>query len=289
MATSGIELVGGAVQRFAAFSDAGVGGNPAGVLLDADALADGEMQQIATDIGFSETAFVTGPIEQGGQPISVRFFSPAGEVDFCGHATIATAVAIGELGGFGGYRVDTKVGIVEVKAARDGDAVMGTLRSPEIGCTPLDEVLLDQLLASLGWSSSDLAAGLPPAIGLAGNRHPVVVATDLHRLATLAYDFETLQRLCRSQDWVTVQLVVETGVGSWRSRNPFPWGGVVEDPATGAAAAALAGYLRALGRAAVGDSFVIYQGVEMGRPSRIEVEVGERSALISGRVDRIPD
>lgn len=277
------------VLPFVAFTDSGTGGNPAGVVLDAADLSDSQMQQVATEVGYSETAFVTGPIERDDRPISVRFFSPAGEVDFCGHATIATAVAIGEATGFGDYRLHTKVGIVEVTAGRDGDATVGTLRSPEIGCSALDETLLDELLASLGWSSSDLAAELPPAIGLAGNRHPVVVVKDLHRLATLSYDFASLQRLCRTQNWVTVQLVVEAGVGNWRSRNPFPWGGVVEDPATGAAAAAFAGYLQALGRAAVGDSFVIHQGVEMGRPSRIEVEVGERFALIGGRVDRITD
>lgn len=90
-----------------------------------------------------------------------------------------------------------------------------------------------------------------------------------------------------AHDWITVQLVVATGHQTWRARDPFPWGGVVEDPATGAAAAAFAGYLRVHGRATTGDTLVITQGVEMGRPSRIDVELLERAALISGRATPI--
>ncbi len=143
------------------------------------------------------------------------------------------------------------------------------------------------MLAALGWSSDDLDPGLPPAIGFRGNRHPVLVAGNLHRLATLSYDFVSLQRIGRAHDWVTVQLVAATGPGTWRARDPFPWGGVVEDPATGAAAAAFAGYLRSRRRAATGDTFVVKQGVEMGRFSRIEVELLERAALVSGHAVRI--
>jgi PhzF family phenazine biosynthesis protein len=84
-------------------------------------------------------------------------------------------------------------------------------------------------------------------------------------------------------------MAASTGRGAWRARDPFPWGGVVEDPATGAAAAAFAGYLRAHGRAVTGDTFVITQGVEMGRPSRIEVELLDRAARISGSAAPIED
>lgn len=113
----------------------------------------------------------------------------------------------------------------------------------------------------------------------------MLVVGDLRRPATLVYDFASLQRLCREHDRVTVQLVAATGQGLWQARAPFPWGGVVEDPA--AAAAAFAGYLRSHGRASTGDTFMVEQGVEMGRPSRIEVEMLERAALVSGHTVRI--
>ena len=275
------------VERYSAFSDDPDGGNPAGVVLDAAQVSASRMQGIAADIAYSETAFVTGPIGRD-VPIPIRYFAPQGEVDFCGHATIATAVAIGATVGQGAYTLSTKVGPVGVVARLDGTRTIGTLRSPAIDCFPLEPELLSQLLDGLYWSVHDLDPDLPPAVGFGGNRHPVLVVRDVDRLRTLSYDFEALQRLCREQNWVTLHLVAEVGPGRWRARDSFPWGGVVEDPATGAAAAAFAGYLRSRGRATTGDSFVITQGVEMGRPSRIEVELDDDAALVSGAAVRIP-
>lgn len=282
------------IERFAAFSDSPDGGNPAGVVLDAGRLTAEQMQQIAADVGYSETAFLTGPIQRaaddGGPLVPIRYFAPEGEVDFCGHATIATAVALCESVGEGSYTLGTRVGPVAITGCRRGGRTLGTLRSPAVTCLPLEPHLLSELLEALQWSERDLDPTLPPAIGFGGNRHPVLVARELARLETLAYDFPTLQRLSREQGWVTVHLVVPTGPGRWRARDPFPWGGVVEDPATGAAAAAFAGYLREHAGASAGDRFVITQGVEMGRPSTIEVEVLEDAASVSGAATRIrPD
>jgi hypothetical protein len=87
------------------------GGNPAGVVLDASQLTERDMQRVAAEVGYSETAFVTGPIQgEGAAVIPVRYFAPEGEVDFCGHATIATAAAIGQLAGAGIFTLQTKVG-----------------------------------------------------------------------------------------------------------------------------------------------------------------------------------
>ena len=274
------------VERYAAFTDDPDGGNPAGVVLNAAHLPPFQMQRIASEIGYSETAFVTGPIGRH-VPIPIRYFAPEGEVDFCGHATIATAVAIGATVGLGAYTLSTNVGPVGIVARLEGTRTIGTLRSPAVDCFPLEQGLLSQLLDGLHWSVQDLDPELPPAVGFGGNLHPVLVLRDLDRLQRLSYDFDALQRLCREHNWVTLQLVAAVGPGQWRARDPFPWGGVVEDPATGAAAAAFAGYLRSLGRVATGDSFVITQGVEMGRPGRIEVELLDAAALVSGAAARI--
>jgi PhzF family phenazine biosynthesis protein len=274
------------VERFAAFSDDPEGGNPAGLVRKGASLGAQEMQRIAAALGYSETAFVTGPIRRD-TTIPVRYFAPEREVDFCGHATIAAAVAIGESEGYGAYTLSTRAGPVEITAHRDGARTVGTLRSPPTDCLPLDQHLTGQLLDALGWSAHDLDDALPPAIGYAGNKHPVLVVGNLRRLETLSYDFAALQRLCRAHEWITVHLVAATGPGTWRARDPFPWGGVIEDPATGAAAAAFAGYLRAHDQAAEGDTFVITQGVEMGRPSTITVELTDQAALVSGAATRI--
>lgn len=274
------------IVRFAAFSDDPDGGNPAGVVLDASTLTGAQMQAIAAEVGYSETAFVTDPIVAG-QAMAVRFFAPEGEVDFCGHATLATAVALGEHPGPGSYVLLTKVGPVEVTAGRDGERMVGSLRSPPVSCFTLTASLKAALLACMGWTDADLDPRFPPQVGFGGNLHPVLVTRDLARLETLEYDFAALQQLCRAQNWITVQVVAATGVGQWRARNPFPWGGVVEDPATGAAAAAFAGYLQGQDALRQGDTFVITQGVEMGRPSRIVVTLSEQVALISGSAVRI--
>ncbi|MGC5585851.1 PhzF family phenazine biosynthesis protein [Ornithinimicrobium sp. W1665] len=278
------------VHRYAAFSDRPRGGNPAGVVLEASHLTAEQMQHVAAEVGYSETAFVTGPLEAGpGGQIPIRYFAPEREVDFCGHATIATAVAIGRRVRPGTYTLATKAGPVAISAWLEEDRVIGTFRSPDLGCYPLPEELLTQLLRALGWSTDDLDQNLPPAIGYGGNHHPVLVTPSLQRLATLSYDFDALQRLCRAHDWVTVHLVTPTGPDTWQARDPFPWGGVVEDPATGSAAAAFAGYLRAHDRVAPGQGLVITQGVEMGRPSRIQVELLDQAALISGVATPIHD
>jgi PhzF family phenazine biosynthesis protein len=275
------------IRRYAAFSTTPAGGNPAGVVLEAADLDEAQMQQIAAQVGYSETAFLTGPITAEA-PIPVRYFAPEGEVDFCGHATIATAVALGETAGYGDYQLATNVGDVRITADRDDAGATGTLESPPLDCLPLDAAHLEALLQALGWSADDLDPGYPPAVGFGGNQHPVLVVRELQRLRTLDYDFEVLQALCREQDWITVQLVAAVGPGQWQARDPFPWGGVVEDPATGAAAAAFAGYLASLGRLVPGDEFVIRQGAEMGRPSTLQVTLHARTAGVSGHAAPIP-
>ncbi|MGG7465109.1 PhzF family phenazine biosynthesis protein [Plantibacter sp. YIM 135347] len=274
------------VERYASFADHSDSGNPAGVVLDAQHLTAPEMQRIAADVGYSETVFVTSPLTADAA-ITVRYFAPEGEVAFCGHATIALAAALGRELGFGDFVIETAVGPVTVSAERRDGHVVGSFLSPPISSSPIDGACLDVLLGLLGWSRSDLHPDYAPAIGFSGNQHPILVARDLTRLAELAYDFDGLRRLSRTEDWVTMQLITPTGRGEWRSRNPFPWGGVVEDPATGSAAAAFAGYLLAGGHAESGERFTITQGVEMGRPSRIEVELLDDAARIAGPVTPI--
>src|SRR5215207_1531565 len=100
------------ILRYAAFADDPAGGNPAGVVLDAEALDDATMQRIATEVDYAETAFVTGQV---GGVRSVRYFSPIAEVPFCGHATVAAAVAIAEREGVGTLRFATPVGEVVIE------------------------------------------------------------------------------------------------------------------------------------------------------------------------------
>ena len=268
------------VDRYAAFAEVEGGGNPAGVVLDALGLTDEQMQQIAAEVGYSETAFVGA---RDGERIAVRYFAPEGEVAFCGHATVATAVALAGETGSGRFSFGTRIGTVAAGAEGDN----GFFELAQVGHRPLPPAQLDELLAVLGWTPDDLDPSYPPGIGFSGNLHPVLVARSVDRLATLDYDFKAGQRLARDRDWITFQLIARTGGSSWRARDPSPWGGVVEDPATGSAAAAFAGYLQGLSRLAPGELLTIDQGVELGSPSRLMVTLTGHGARVGGPVRRI--
>jgi PhzF family phenazine biosynthesis protein len=269
------------ILRYAAFTDRPEGGNPAGVVLDASGLDDAAMQSIAADVGYSETAFVTAA---EGSDLVVRYFSPLAEVPFCGHATIATGVAWGERFGDGLMRLTTPAGLVEVDVA-DGVA---KLTSVAPSSAALDDADLDELLAALRWTRSDLDPSIPPRVAYAGAHHPVLAATASERLAELDYDFDRLGALMASRDWTTIQLVHREGPDRFRSRNPFPPGGVVEDPATGAAAAAFGGYLRELGAVSAPATVTIDQGIELGRPSLLTVTIPEGDGGISVAGTAVP-
>ena len=158
------------ILRYAAFTDTPSGGNPAGVVLDASGLDDAAMQAIAADVGYSETAFVTGG---EGTDLDVRYFSPLAEVPFCGHATIATGVAWGDRHGPGVLRLSTPAGLVEVDVA-DGVATLTSVAPQQraSSTTPTST----SCSRALRWARADLDAALPPRVAYAGAHHPVLAA-----------------------------------------------------------------------------------------------------------------
>ena len=259
------------VLRYAAFTRDPAGGNPAGIVLDAQGLDDAAMQAVAAEVGYSETAFVTAGPADGA--LTVRYFSPQAEVPFCGHATIATAVAWAERHGARPLELHTAAGLVAVETGATADGPAATLTSVAPSGEPVADADLDEALAALRWSRAELDPALPPRIAAAGARHLVLAAATRARLADLDYDFERLRALMARLDLTTLQLVFRAGPSEFHARNPFPPGGVVEDPATGAAAAALGGYLRELGLVEPPAEVVVRQGTELGRPSLLRVGI----------------
>lgn len=258
------------ILRYVAFSADPRGGNPAGVVLDARGLDDETMQSIAADVGFSETAFLT---DDGNGGFGVRYFSPLAEVPFCGHATIAMAVAHAERHGPGMLALTTRAGLVTVSTtARDG-AITATLTSVPPRSAAVRDDDLSMLLAALDWDRSDLDPGMPPRVAYAGAWHPIIGAASRGRLADLAYNMAALAALMAHHDWTTINLVWRESATVVHARNPFPPGGVFEDPATGAAAAALGGYLRELDLVTVPATITIHQGDDMGRPGLLTVDI----------------
>lgn len=277
------------VQRYAAFTSDPAGGNPAGVVLDADDLDAASMQRIAADVGYSETAFVLRHDRQPGQ-FGLRYFSPLAEVAFCGHATIATSVALADSGETGPFVFDTRAGEIRVTTASGPEGTRASLRSVPTHSVPASPQVLREALDALGWSADDLDPGFEPHVAFAGNDHLVLAVRDRTRLADLDYAFDDLQAIGAREGWTTLQLIWPESDSLFHSRNPFPAGGVVEDPATGAAAAALGGYLLQVGRLPESTAFVILQGEDMGRPSRLDasVDVETRRVTVAGTAVPLP-
>lgn len=274
------------LHRLAAFTTRPEGGNPAGVWVD-DALPDpATMQRIARAVGFSETAFVA---PASGLRRTIRYYSPEAEVSFCGHATIATGVLLGELDGDGVYRLSTTVGEVPVAVSTRDSVREASLTSVEPRQTPVPAPLLAGALAALGWTPDDLDPAITPRRAYAGAWHLVLAVAELATLAALDYDFDRLASLMRDDGLTTLQLVWRESAELFHARNPFPVGGVVEDPATGAAAAALGGYLRDAGLLTPPARLHIRQGEAMGRPSLLRVDVPATGGIVvTGTAVRIP-
>lgn len=265
------------LYRYTAFASNSEGGNPAGVWIG-DVLPDSDtMQRVAAEVGFSETAFVA---PSTGFNRTVRYYSPEAEVSFCGHATIAAGVILGETDGEGTYRLATTVGEVPVAVNRQDGQWEAALTSVEPVHEPASDELVTEALSALQWEWDDLDNTIPPVRAYAGAWHLILAVADFSRLDRLAYDFEALKALMLRDELTTLQLIWRERHDVFHSRNPFPVGGVVEDPATGAAAAALGGYLRNTDIVSAPKTILIRQGEAMGRPSRLTVDIPASGGIV---------
>jgi PhzF family phenazine biosynthesis protein len=274
------------VQRIAAFSYNNQGGNPAGVVICEEMPEEIEMLRVAKDVGYSETAFLH-PLDDGWR---IRYFAPEIEVPFCGHATIATGSEMGKRFGEGTYTLQLNEGRISVSVVKtNSDVFRSTLQSPDTWSKIAPEEYVRKLLEHFNFLMDDIDKQFPVSIAYAGARHLIVVLREPEKLAKMVYDYEPVKDLMREKDLTTIDLVYIESDQTIYARNPFPPGGVYEDPATGAAAAALAGYLRDIqwhGK----NQFEIFQGQEMGMPSRLSVEytdVKGESIKVSGETREI--
>ena len=271
------------------FTDRPFGGNPLAVILDARGLSDEQMRAIAREFNYSEQTFVL-PAADPGHTARVRIFTPAAELAFAGHPNVGTAFALARAGSVLGRPVgdamifEEGAGPVRAEVLRDGGAVTGArIAAPQ----PLE------LGPELPAAPLAACAGLP-ATALAGAAHPPRLASvgllqafaELPDLATLAAARPDPAAFAAAEAALPLggaplllHLWTRTGPGAVRARMFGPTVGVPEDPATGSAAAALGALLAARGE---GADLVVEQGIEMGRPSRIEVAVRGATVTIAG-------
>ena len=256
------------VLKLAAFSDGNIGGNPAGVLISDAHPSEAEMQRIAAEVGFSETAFAYSAENAW----RVRYFSPEAEVPFCGHATIALGAALAMHHGDATYQLELNEANIIVEGQRNGDVIAAALQSPPTHSRPASAEMTAEVLTLFGLSQADLNPDIPPAHIHAGADHFVLALSSRKLLTDMSYDFEVGQKLMTREGFVTIILVFAETSQLFHTRNPFAFGGVYEDPATGASSAAFAGYLRDI--AWPHDGVIdIVQGEDMGMRSRIRAEI----------------
>jgi PhzF family phenazine biosynthesis protein len=268
------------VLKLAAFSKDGNGGNPAGVAFY-DAMPSEEvMLKIAKEVGYSETAFLVKQADGW----RVRYFAPEMEVQFCGHATIALGASLGERFGEGEYKLILNDSNISVRAEKTENGFTATLRSPNTNSEDAPQEYVDKILDSFNLTVDDLNPEFPLRFANAGAKHLILVLKDRKTLAGMKYPFEEVKALMAEQGLITISFLWNESDEVFHSRNPFASGGVYEDPATGAAAAALAGYLRDIGWQGKHE-FTILQGEDMGVPSRLLVKYGPQigeSVSVSG-------
>ena len=257
------------IERIAAFDDHGEGGNPAGVWIGAALPPAAEMAAIAREVGFSETVFAAPE----GEGWRVRYFSPASEVPFCGHATIALGAALARRQGDGRFALTLNAAAITVEGRRDGAQMQAALQSPPTRSSPAPDALVDGALALFGYGRADLDVRMPPACIHAGADHLLLALTSRAALARMDYVLDAGRALMQAHGLVTIVLAWAEHDRLFHTRNAFASGGVLEDPATGAATAALAGYLRDI-RWPHGGRIDVVQGEDMGMRSLITAQFG---------------
>jgi len=257
------------IQRIAAFSDGESGGNPAGVCISDELPSAAQMQRIAAEVGFSETVFAA-PVDDGWR---VRYFSPESEVPFCGHATIALGAALALKFGDGVFALSLNQAQITVEGRCTGAVIVAALQSPPTHSRPASPSLVWAALDLFGYSAANLDPRIPPALVHGGADHLLLMLKTRAALSAMKYELSEGRALMNGARLVTILLGYAQSPQLFHTRNPFASGGVYEDPATGAATAALAGYLRDIAWPHGGVIDVV-QGEDMGMRSRLRAEIG---------------
>ena len=247
--------------------------------------ADTAMQRMAAEVGYSETVFAAPQ----GDGWRVRYFSPTVEVPFCGHATVALGAALAERCGDGVFPLTLNQAAITVEGRRQGERWSAALQSPPTHQRPAAPDLLAAALALFGYEPGDLDPALPAAIVNGGADHLLLALRRRNDLAAMRYAMEDGARLMAQAGLLTLLLVWAEGPRMFHSRNAFAVGGVYEDPATGAATAALAGYLQSLDWPH-GGSIGVLQGEDMGCRSLLSAGIPAEpggSIRVEGQVRRL--
>lgn len=245
------------------FSDRIFGGNQAGVVLADKALEPAVMQQVAAELKHSETAFVW-QTEEGNR---LRYFTPAGEVDLCGHATVAVFALLRRLGRIedGTHKALTRAGALEIEVS--GETVWMDMAPPKtLGILP--EESWEELYGAYGLTLEDRPADLPPEIVSTGLADIMMPVRDHETLLRAVQDERTVTELSRRFDVTGVHMFC-LGEEAVYCSNFAPLYDIPEECATGTSNGALTYYLYERSLVEPERENLFLQGEHMERLSRI--------------------
>ncbi len=274
------------------FTQTPLGGNPLAVVLDSEGLDDATTQAIAGEFNLSETVFAS-PAKTNKNRANIRIFTPKRELPFAGHPTVGTAILLAKLGGLeSGQEIELvleeKVGMVPCKVSCNDGLFHGSFelpKLPQMEPLSLDATLLAQ---ATGIRAEQFGiSGHHHSICSAGVAFPMVAVADLSAIETIKIDEAALAKCFEGSD-VLAEIFVYTKQcvnddSDYHVRMFAPAFGIAEDPATGSAVASFGAQIMAYDKPADGDhTFIIEQGLEMGRPSRIELAMKVEKGILKG-------
>ena len=291
------------------FTDVPFGGNQLAVLPDAAGLTDEQMLAITREFNLSETVFVFPP-DDPKNTRRLRIYTPSGELPFAGHPTVGTAYVLAQTGEITLTGEETRIifeegvgpvpVLIRASAGKPVFTQLSAAKIPERRPASIDAAGLAEVLSL---DPSDIRSDEPfvPEAVSVGVPFLFVPLRSIDALGRARVREDVWERSLKKSWAPDIYLFVETGDGVVRSRMFGPKVGVSEDPATGSAAAGFGGYLAARSSKRDGTlKTLIHQGVEMGRPSRLEVEtdvvdgevkavrVGGASVLVSSGTLHVP-
>ena len=269
------------------FTTARFQGNPLAVITDGDGISTDQMLAIAREMNLSETVFVQKPTDDRALA-RLRIFTTKEELKLAGHPVIGTWFLLAELGVVpaqeGGVHVlqQTMAGILPVEIRfKDGLPQRVTMTQKEALFKP-SKIDKKKFTAALGLSPSDLDPALPFEFVSTGIYNLMVPLRNRAALGRIQMNMVEVAHLLGKQAALAYCFTIGTNHTVW-ARGMMPWE-LYEDAATGSAAGSLGAYLVKHGRFGAGHTLHVTQGVEMGRPSQIEIEVSQSGKKLTPRV-----
>ncbi|MBY8915706.1 PhzF family phenazine biosynthesis protein [Nitratireductor sp. L1-7-SE] len=289
------------------FSDEALAGNPLAIVLDAEGLDDTAMQRIAGEFNLSETVFVL-PAEHDNHTARLRIFTPRTELPFAGHPTVGTAIALAERAGTGGDGIRTSilmleeaVGAVRCAVTVGKNAAYAEFDLPRLPVSLPIPIEPEAVAAALGLGHHEIGfENHAISTWSAGVPYVCVPVADLDVARRARIDAALWRSLLPELEgpaaapYIYCRETVNHD-HAFHVRMFAPDDGIAEDPATGSAAAAFAGAIMQHDALVDGShGLLIEQGIEMGRPSSIRLEIdvhggAVESARIGGHAIRVAE